>query len=324
MGYNKNAYIKTKDSFTEKLNKAKDSAYYRTLEAYAAIPELREIDRTLAGAGADIALEIAKGKVGIEERINALGEANLALQQKRAELLKQHGYACDHTQIKYECPKCEDTGFVGVNMCDCFKKELIANTIRSSGIGALADTQSFENFDLKYYASDRIVFESMKSNLEFTREYAEEFSEKSRGLLFIGKTGLGKTHLSTAIAKRVIQRGYDVVYDTAQNILSDFEYERFGRGYNSENNDSKTDKYFECDLLIIDDLGTEMTNTFTLSTFYNLINTRINNGKPMLISTNLHPQDLRSRYDERITSRLFGSFDSVMFTGTDIRMQKLQ
>ncbi|MBQ2766264.1 MAG: ATP-binding protein, partial [Clostridia bacterium] len=141
-------------------------------------------------------------------------------------------------------------------------------------------------------------------------------------VFFCGTTGLGKTHLSTAIAKTLIERGFDVVYDTAQNILSDFEYERFGRSY-GDDSESRTDKYFDCDLLIIDDLGTEMTNQFTVSCLYNIINTRINHSKSMLISTNLTQNEIRERYSDRITSRLFGDFMVMRFVGKDIRLQKL-
>jgi DNA replication protein DnaC len=162
----------------------------------------------------------------------------------------------------------------------------------------------------------------MQTVLGFCRRYAEEFSEKtSDNILLTGATGLGKTHLSTAIGQEVIRRGFDCVYVSAQNLLSDFEYERFGRSYRDDSPD-RTEGYFRCDLLIIDDFGTEMGNQFTVASLYNLINSRMNAGKPMIINTNLSSGEIRSRYDDRIASRLFGEFIFFRIQGTDIRQQK--
>ena len=324
MGYNRKSYIETRDLFKKREEKAKNDAYFRKAEIEALIPEIRQIDNILAATGAEIAIEIAKGKENIEERINTLRDKNLALQQKKAELLCANGYPEDYTKIKYTCSKCEDTGFIGTKMCDCFREELIKNSIRNSGIAALVDKQSLENFDLKYYADDLKSLTMMRSTLEQVRQYIDSFDNGSSSLLFMGATGLGKTHLSTAIAKGVIEKGFDVVYDTAQNIFNDFEYERFGRAYNTDREDKKTDKYFECDLLIIDDLGTEVTNSFTLSCLYNLINTRLNASKAIIINTNLMPGELETRYEKRISSRLMGEFAPRVFRGTDIRQQKLK
>lgn len=323
MGYNKKSYIETRDLFKKREEAAKNEAFMRKAEIHSLIPEIRDIDNQLASTGAEVAIEIAKGSQDIEARINALRDKNIALQEKKAQLLAAHGYPEDYTKVKYQCPECEDTGFVGTRMCECFKQELIKNSIRNSGIAALVDKQSLENFDLKYYAKDPKNLMLMKSNLDRIRDYIDTFAEDSNSLLFIGATGLGKTHLSTAIAKAVIEKGYDVVYDTAPNVFGDFEYERFGRGYNTDSEEKKTDKYFNCDLLIVDDLGTEMTNNFTLSCLYNLINTRINSGKPMIFNTNLTPSELESRYEKRISSRLMGEFAPSIFKGTDIRQQKL-
>ena len=137
-------------------------------------------------------------------------------------------------------------------------------------------------------------------------------------------TGLGKTHLSSACAKAVIDRGFDVVYESAQNIFSDFEYERFNRGYNTDAQNEKTARYFETDLLIIDDLGTEVTNQFTTACLYNIVNTRMCTGKGMIINTNLKKEELVAKYQDRITSRLFGEFEICLFMGKDIRSQKLR
>lgn len=322
MGYNKQAYIQTKEIFKAREDKAKNDAFARKLEVESAVPEIRQINIELASAGAEIAIELAKGNENIEERINKLRDKNLMLQAKRAQLLSANGYPSDYTKIKYQCDKCEDTGFIGTKMCECFHKEVVRNTIRNSGIGALVDKQSFESFDLKYYMGNAQNLKAMKDISKTLKEYADDFTTSRKSVMMMGGTGLGKTHLSTAVAKVVIEKGFDVVYDTVQNILGDFEYERFGRGYNSDAEEKRTDRYFECDLLIMDDLGTELTNNFTVSCLYNLLNTRINKHLPVIINTNLTPKELRERYEDRITSRLMGEFIILPFVGNDIRQEK--
>ena len=210
-------------------------------------------------------------------------------------------------------------------MCRCMREKLIAAGYESSGIGSLIKTKTFDNFDLSYQKHDPQAYEVLAANYEICKSYAEGFEcPGGKNLLLMGNTGLGKTHLSTAIAGRVIGRGFDAVCETAQNVFSDFEFERFNRPYGSADSEPvRTGKYFECDLLIIDDLGTEMTNQFTVSCLYNLINTRLNHGRPMIINTNLSRDELRKRYADRITSRLFGEFCPLRFIGKDVRELKL-
>ena len=206
MGYNKKAYIQTKEIFKAREDKAREDAFMRKCEVEAAIPEVREINNQLAAAGAEIAIELAKGSENIEERINALRDKNLMLQEKRAELLKANGYPADYTKPRFKCEKCEDSGFVDMRVCDCFHREVVENTIRNSGIGALVDKQTLESFDLKYYSYDPKVLIQMKGNLEQIKKYIDNFKPSSSSLIFMGATGLGKTHLSTAIAKAVIEK----------------------------------------------------------------------------------------------------------------------
>ena len=151
----------------------------------------------------------------------------------------------------------------------------------------------------------------------------EEGKPAPQSLLFLGGTGLGKTHLSTAVARTVIARGYDVFYNSAVGMISDFECRRFGNGL-AQGDADDTARYTECDLLIIDDLGTEVVNQFTLSCLYHVLNTRLNLSKPTLISTNLASGDLRKTYSDRITSRLLGEYLLIPFYGIDVRRQKTQ
>ena len=324
MGFNRENYKKIKHEYEGKAIRAQEAALIRKRELGMRFPEIKEIDDALSQTGLRIfeATVRYKGEK-LESEISAIKEENAVLLQKREELLVKYGIPTDYSDVKYKCAECSDSGFVGINMCKCMKAKLVMAGYESSGIGSLVKIKTFDNY-IPTYQKDKNAVENAEMIVTFCRHYAETFGDKAQNLLFIGGTGLGKTHLSAAITGTVVRRGYDVVCETAQNLFSDFEYERFGRGYNrDENEESRTDKYFDCDLLIIDDLGTEMGNTFTVSCLYNIINTRLNKGKAVIINTNLTRDDLRKRYDERITSRLFGEFLPIMFTGRDMRELKL-
>lgn len=326
MSYNRENYIRLKKKFEERSAAAERAAEMRRAELHAAIPELKGIDDAQAQIGLrmfKLAMELSGEE--LEEAIKKLQYETEQLAADRSALLLAHGYPPDYDKVKYECPTCMDTGFVGTKMCSCFRRALVFAGYESSGIAELIRTQSFETFDPSCQRADPKSYELANLNLSFCRNYAETFDPAtSPNLLLIGATGLGKTHLSTAIAKTVIERGFDVVYDTAQNVLADFEYERFGRhGEPEAGEPPRTSKYFECELLIIDDLGTEVANQFTVSCLYNIINTRVNKHLPTIINTNLGREDLRRRYADRITSRLFGEFRPLLFTGTDVRTLKL-
>jgi DNA replication protein DnaC len=259
-----------------------------------------------------------------EQRAEYLAELETkrkALSEKRACLLAENGYPADYTDPKYSCTLCNDTGYVEVNMCACMRKELIRRGYVSAGIGGLIDTQSFDSFSLEYYAVGE-QRDYMESVLRACKEYAESFNTATSGhILFIGGTGLGKTHLSTSIARVVIEKGNNVVYESAQNIFSDFETEHFSNKYAKG---ELSARYMECDLLIMDDLGTEMASQFNQACLYNIINTRLNRRLPMIVSSNItDPTELRKRYTDRLYSRFFGEFSVFNPKGVDIRSQKL-
>lgn len=202
------------------------------------------------------------------------------------------------------------------------KKALIMAGYENSGMAELLHDQDFSTFSLDYHSKSASDREVMKYNYEFLKKYAEDFDDNtSSGVLMVGGTGLGKTHLSSAVAKTVIERGYDVFYSSAVDLFSEFEYQRFKSGNNDES--ERIERYFDCDLLIIDDLGTEFSNQFSVSTLYNLINSRINRKKPTIINTNLSKKDILQKYTDRITSRIFGECKILSFVGDDVRKQKL-
>ena len=188
-------------------------------------------------------------------------------------------------------------------------------------MGRLIEEQSFDNFDLSAYSFNPETYSKMSYVLSKAKDFAYNFGKQHKGqnLLFMGKTGTGKTHISTSIAKVLIENGYYVLYDTAQNIVSAFENDKFKSGFGPY--EPVSDKYLECDLLIIDDLGTEFVNQFTVSCLYNLFNTRRNRGLSTIVSTNLAPKELATKYEDRIYSRIVGSDYTVLFfEGKDFRL----
>lgn len=318
MAYNSENYKRIAAQYKDKNLRAKQAAELRRAELHEQIPEIAEIDRALSATGLCIMREALKGKDGLEARIRKLEENNGLLLEARRELLRMAGYPEDYSAVHYECEECMDVGFVNGKMCKCMRHALTMAGYESSGVLKLIEKQNFSTFDLSYYTgTDRA---NMEQIFAFTKHYAEHFDgERMKNLLFIGTTGLGKTHLSSAIAKVVVDRGYDVVYESAQQIFSDFEAEKFGRVPQGED---RTSRYLTCDLLILDDLGTEMQSQFTVACLYHLLNSRMIAEKSTIISTNVNKEELLTKYSNRITSRLFGEFKICLFTGKDIRSQK--
>ena len=324
MGYSSENVRRVKEIFQNKYLAAQNDAQARKYELWAKLPEIRELDMAISALGLEAVRTTVGGGENARQRIMELKKQSLELQEARKNLLLSKGYPADYTAVHYECEKCGDTGYLETKMCDCMKRALILAGYESSGLGKLMQTQTFDSFSLDFYRAKSEIYEKMKHNFEFIKRFAEEFSTgKCVNLALFGGTGLGKTHLSTAAAKTVIDRGYDVLYVTAVSMIADFEKERFGSGY-SDTDAGSLGRYYDCDLLIIDDIGTEVTNQFTVSVLYNVINVRLAKQKSTVISTNLAPAELRSRYWDRIASRIFGEYTPLLFEGTDIRMQKLR
>lgn len=292
-------------------------------EAYSLVPRIREIDIRLRKTMAQAVQAVFSSGGDVQQAMERVKHENLALQLEREELVNEYfeeGYL-DDSPI---CDRCGGSGYVGSNMCECLaelcrqeqKKEL---SLLSGG------KENFSQFRLEYYP-DRIDREwgvSIRTIMEKTyqtcRRYAMTFSERADNLLFSGGTGLGKTFLSACIARAVADRGYSVAYESAPHLFTKLERARFN---GDEEAQKQAEKYSTYDLLIVDDLGTEMGGQFTTSALYTLINDRILNGKPTIISTNLNTEDLARRYSPQIASRLNGSFLRVPFLGDDIRVKK--
>ena len=315
--YSYENYHKVKEEIEARRKKAIADADARDEKLRSISEEIREIDGELSKTGLMIFKAACTG-----QDIAPIKERNKLLRAKRAEVLRSLGYPEDYTEVKYTCPKCQDSGYIDIKMCSCLKELLFTEGIKASGIGRLIEEQSFDNFDMEIYA-DSETRRRMEKIVSGIREFANEFDGKFRGknLMLMGKTGTGKTHMSTSVARVVISKGYSVIYDSAQNIINDFENDRFHSGYGRQ--ETVSDKYLECDLLIIDDLGTEFTTPFSVSCLYNIFTTRRNRGLSTIVSTNLSAEDIMKKYDDRICSRIIGNdYITCVFAGSDYRLRK--
>ena len=316
MSFNNKNYYELKELFLQKHLAASEKAEQRRRELETKIDGLDEVDAMLASTAARIFAAALGGRDGLDERIASVKKETEELRAAREALLFAHGYPADYSDVKYDCEKCKDLGFSDARMCECFRRALVLKGYESSGIGALIGKQTFDNYSLGFFKYDSETYARMSQNFEIVREYAESFSRDSGSLLFMGGTGLGKTHLSSAVAKAVIDRGFDVLYTSAVNMLSDFENAKF-RGETG-----RTDDYLSAELLIIDDLGTEIQSAVNGSFVYNVIDTRICKGLPTIVSTNLDQKGIIARYGERVCSRLFGVYRPLLFCGRDVRFEK--
>ena len=295
----------------------------RLQEAYVKVPRIKEIDillrKSMALAMQAVFQTGGDAKFAMEE----VKQANLALQAEKKALIEANfgpGYL-DETPI---CPKCGGSGYIGTFMCQCLRD--LCRREQEKEIALLADDgQHFGAFRLDYYSdrpdpktgiSPRAI---MSRGLDVCRDYAENFSLSSGNLLFNGGTGLGKTFLSACIARVVAARGYSVAYETASHLFSKMEKHRF---HPDEETAQEVKRIQESDLLIIDDLGTELPGQFVTAALYTLLNDRLLAGKPMVVSTNLTIGEAAQRYSPQISSRLQGSFRLLPFVGQDIRVMK--
>ena len=320
MGYPAGLYRKAQRILEQRRDSAFTDAELRSEEIKSEIPEIEEIQRQLSKIGLETSqLFFYKGNT--DEKIASLRQQSKSLIAKRGEILKKHGYSEDAMQPQYICSVCEDRGFIGGRMCNCHRqllKDIMKEEIRKL---APIDECTFDTFNLEYYSPEPlenaiVPRERASKILESTRRYAQNFSPNAKNLLLLGKTGLGKTHLSLAIANVVINKGYYVCYGTSQNICDDLQSEQFGRG--DEAYYSKQ-QVLGCDLLILDDLGTEIDSQYSIATLYNIINSRILSNKPTIISTNCELSELLRKYDQRITSRITGEYTKMTIFGNDIR-----
>ena len=291
---------------------------------YARRPRLREIDEQLRRTASRVlAAALRQGRDPLPE-IQRLKEENLSLQAERNTLLAELGLTEGDLENTPLCPLCGDTGYRGGELCRCLKAYYVEEQRKE--LSKLLDLggQSFDTFDTDWYDSQRALgkTKSAREHMEWVYdtcvEYAHNFGKRPANLLLFGRPGLGKTHLSAAIAREVSGKGYSVVYDTAGHVFERFEAQKFGR----DEADRDVERVLNCDLLILDDLGTEMTTAFVQSALYQIINSRLLEKRSTIVSTNLMPEALAQRYSPQIASRIEGEYQLLPFVGEDIRTLK--
>ena len=300
----------------------------RLSAAYARVPEIQQIDMRMRAQMAQLVRLTLTHRQDLAERIEELKKENLDLQVRRAELLVEQGWPVDFLDEICTCPKCRDTGIDNGAPCECLHKLYNQELTKELGVLLRNGDESFERFDLSYYSATPIAGgesarESMTIVYDTCKKFAEKFPQVSSNLLFHGGTGLGKTYLSACIARVVANKGYSVCYDSASAALDAFERQKFSRdAEEAEAAARRVRQMLSCDLMILDDLGTEMLTPYSSSALYTLLNTRLTNGLRTIISTNYSPDELRVHYSPQIVSRLIGEFFFLPFTGTDIRRMR--
>lgn len=261
-------------------------------------------------------MALMSGSGDIISGLEKIRNENLAIQKRRRDFIRTLGFSDNYLEPQYECSLCGDTGYVDNQQCECLVKLINAECCKDLNARSPLSLCKFDTFDLGYYDGDDT--EHMKNVYNYIKNYADTFNKDSGNLLFFGGTGLGKTHLSLAVADTVIRRGYNAVYGQAQSLFNAVAEERFSKDGSSDVEQS----LLECDLLIIDDLGAEFVNQMTQSVLYSIINTRLLTGRSMIISTNIPLTQLDTVYHSRISSRLSFEFEPIPFVGKDIRQKK--
>lgn len=326
MSYDRQTYEKAESIISSRRLAAQSENDRRQKEIEKKIPEIREINSQLSRTIVDISKLIISRQTSAKESLKDIREKNLQAQKLIESLLISNGYPADYLKTKYYCEKCQDKGYVDSGRCTCLLDLLKKFSIEKLNGQANLPDCDFNHFSLEYYRGKKDAdgddcFEIMKRIYEFCKDYAESFSLKSESLLMYGKTGVGKTHLSLSIAKAVAESGFNTAYGSIVNLLTIIEREHFNKVREEENMDT-LNLLINADLLVLDDLGAEISSQFYESVIYNIINSRINLGLPTIISTNLTAAELQKKYNERIISRIFGEFSTLCLVGEDIRQIK--
>lgn len=325
MSYTREMFESARNEIENRRVSSEDKAEKRRRDFEKKEPEYAVLRNTMISSVREavkaINMKPEKAALFIEEQ----KEKNLSAQRRIKELLIKNNLPSDWLEVHYYCPVCSDTGFVGTKLCSCFTDLLKKKAFDEAGKKSPLKFCRFEDFRLDYYPTEIngeygcSSRERMEGILAFCKGYADDFDRSSQSILMLGETGLGKTHLSLSIAGEVIGRGYNAVYNSAQNIFTELNKEHFGR---SDISFSYEAMILDCDLLVIDDLGAEFATQFTNAALYNIINTRINYSLPTIINTNLSLKELEEKYTRRISSRIIGEYAVLDFFGYDIRQIK--
>ncbi len=327
MSLNSSIYKEILKEYDEIQNNSQKQLKIKKQKIYKSIPRIEQIDKQLSLTGVKIAQIIINNPNKAQTLILELKKENESLTKEKLNLLTQSGYPKNYLDIHYICPLCKDTGYIDNKICKCMQQKLINKAYSKSNLKDILLYENFEKFNTNFYSQkidegeDISARENIKSVLNTCHDFIDKFDEKFNNLVFYGQSGVGKTFLCHCIAKELLDLGKVVLYTTAFELFRMVETERFNNNENYENKQS-LNNIFEVDLLIIDDLGTELSTVVTSSEFYNIINLRLINRKPTIISTNLNPTKWVSIYSDRVISRVQGNYIMLKIIGEDIRVAK--
>nr|WP_311062222.1 ATP-binding protein [Thermoanaerobacterium sp. CMT5567-10] len=306
-------------------DKSLKEALMRRQEVYKKIPQISNIDEEIKDIGIEISKSIFLKPQKHKDLLENLRSRLNTLKKKKADLLRSNGYPETYMEQKFECNICKDTGYVNNKRCKCFEQKLINLYYRQSSIEDITKIENFSNFDYylysdKPYKGKMSPRENMKSIVDVAKDFIDNFDNEKESLFFYGDSGLGKTFLSNCIAKELLDRGKVVLYRTAPDLIEGLRLNKL----NSDNDSyfEYTDLLRECDLLIIDDLGTEPITPFSLQEIFSIVNARLLANKKFIISTNLPLSEVMNIYPERLCSRILGNFKLLNFYGEDIRIKR--
>ncbi len=310
-------------AYEERQLKNRHIVMERITEVYQALPRLSEIDDTISSLSVEQAKKLMDGD---ETALACLHDSLNELVREKQLLLSEHGYPENYFEPPYACPDCKDTGYIGGRKCHCFEQAAIDLVYTQSNIRRILDTENFAHFSYDYYSDKQVnpatglsSLATVRQAVQDCKEFVRTFDTEFHNLFFYGDTGIGKTYLSNCVAKELLDSGHSVIYFTALSLFHIFEKNSFGKLRDS---DEDYRRILECDLLIIDDLGTELTNAFTVSQLFLCLNERILRQKSTIISTNLGLGQLAETYSERTFSRISSSYTIIKLFGNDIRIQK--
>ena len=317
MTYSHRQFNEIMSSYEEKRRKNRSLSDARKKEVYERIPALKTIDEEIADIGTEAAIKGITEGSSAESSVKRIDE----LSAKKTSLIKNAGYDPSYLQPIYDCPDCRDTGFVNGARCHCLKQKIIDVMYRQSDIYPKLWEENFDTFSYEYFSGDTLI--QMKKIRALAMDFVDTFAKNYVNMLFYGNVGSGKTFITNCIAERLIDEGYSVIYLTALRLfelLNGHVFRRNGSAFDEDAYNS----LFDCSLLIIDDLGTEVMNsaTVTAAELFQILNERDNARKPTIISSNLSLEQLKDNYSERSFSRILGSYELIRFTGEDIRLMK--
>lgn len=330
MAFDQKIMSRVLGDFEHKRAQRENDQIRRRNEIYMKIPRVAEIDAALKTSSIEIITSSLRTGTNPAPMLESKRAYNKKLQDEKRELIRQNSYPEDYLELKRDCAICDDSGFLADGVCSCLVRAYAEEQTKELSRLLPIQNQTFDTFSLNLYSSENdeewgmSPRDNMATVLDTCKEFAAYFGSQTPNLLLCGSTGLGKTFLCSCIAGEVAAKGFSVIYDTAVNVFSTYEKDKFVRDADSaEEAAGEIERYHKCDLFILDDLGTELQGPFINTALYTLINTRLMSGRKMIINTNLSEErELPARYSKQIVSRLLGEFLVLPFFGDDIRLKR--